>query len=200
MSLDELLIRRRHERRGAEAEVKAENYNLIVRRSVSDVVEAIGLTLPGSPLDERLTRNNVALMAPGSWGGKVLEKENSELHAISPGTFMRRRLVVGADAVIDGVSVFTVDGTDCVNVKAGASVLFRGCTFQRDLDSDTSMVTIDAAAKVVFLGCVFRGSGTTVAPMVQHAGPAANVQIAFCYNKTGNTLFTAGTATGTGNI
>jgi len=195
MSLNELIARgiRQQSNRFRE-------HNEVVRRRVADAVDALGLVLPGESFRERLLKGNALALAPGEHGGSVLDKEDTALQGVAPGAALTRRLVVENDAVIENITVSTDEGDNCVNVKSPATVVFRGCTFERPLTSATSVVAVDAGAKVVLLGCVFRGSATTAQPVVSHGGPAASVQIAFCYNKTGNTLFAGGTATGTGNV
>ena len=202
MSLDELLVRQLTDRRRKDRKRsdRVESYNKILRRRLSEIVTSLGVSMPGSPFREPRPSNKVALLAPGEYGGSTLRRPNSEVHALSPGTFMRRRLLIESDAVIDGMTLAARDGADCVSISSPAVVLFRGCTFERPDDIATSLVTVATGAKAVFVGCVFRGGATTALPVVAHGGAAANVQIAFSYNKTGNTLFTAGTATGTGNV
>ena len=200
MSLDELLVRQLNKGKRRRVD-RVEGFNKVLRRRISDIVKSLGVAMPGSPFREVRPSGNVALLAPGEYGGNTLSRPDSEIHALSPGTFMRRRLLIESDAVIDGMTLASREGDDCVSISSPAVVLFRGCTFERPDDVASSFVTIATGAKAVFVGCVFRGGGTTALLVVSHAGAAANVQIAFSYNKTGSpTLFTAGTATATGNI
>lgn len=209
MSLNELWLNRRRKEKPKEYDGKlvikppaaaAEGFNEIVRRKLGDIASALNLVMPGSKFDEPRVANNVALFAPGEYGGISMTKLMSEAHAISPGTFFRRHMDISSDAVVDGLTLAGEDGLGCAIVRAGATAVFRGCTFERPTDSTSYMVLVEAGAKAIMLGCVFRGAGTTAVPMVSHGGAAASVQIAFCYNLTGNTLFTPGTATGTGNL
>jgi len=200
MSLNELIARGIREQ-----SERFRQYNEVVRRRAADAVDSLGLVLSGESFKERLLKNNSLALAPGEHGGSVLDREDTALQGVAPGAVITRRLVVESDAVIDNITISTGDGPNCVNIKSPATVIFRGCVFERPLDSSTVVVAVDAGAKAVFLGCVFRGSGPAVSPVVSHAGPAASVQIAFCYNKTNpsgaaNTLFSGGTATGTGNV
>jgi len=118
---------------------------------------------------------------------------------------MSRPVTCEKDAVVDGV-VFSMDGafsSPSVTVRVGAVVIFRNCIFERPGDDAQSHVLVEETGKATFVGCVFRGSTVTASPVVSHsvAGPGlgSDVQIAYSYNNTGNTLFAAGTAVGTGN-
>lgn len=207
MSLAELLLRGVVASREPAAAAKEEEYNAIVRQRVSDTVDALNLVLPGELFTEDRLANNASLLAPGEHGGAVFTRPSTDLWGAGPRAIIAKRVVFERSAVVDGIhfsTTETADGKDeCATVRVGAVVVFRGCTFERPLDSTSSMVVVDTGAKVTLLGCVFRGSGTTVAPVVQHSvGPAppdTDVQIAFCYNQTGNTLATAGSAIETGN-
>jgi hypothetical protein len=207
VSLNEIWLKKRAKTRVGTDEAKdaptpaAQGFNDIVRRKLGDIASALRLTMPGSTFKETRAANNTFLLAPGGYGGATLSKTLSEMHAVSPGARMDRGLNLVGSAVIDGVLLAGSGPEGCAVVRSTATVIFRGCTFERPTDSVQSMVTVETSGRAIFLGCVFRGSGTTVLPMISHGGPAANVQVAFCYNATGNpTLFTPGTATGTGNI
>tara|TARA_R100000697_G_scaffold2108_1_gene4772 strand:+ start:620 stop:1225 length:606 start_codon:yes stop_codon:yes gene_type:complete len=200
--LNELWLAKRQGRTPKQKDTAAaEGFNEIVRRKLGDIASALSLVMPGSKFEEPRIANNVSLFAPGEYGGLTMSKVMSEAHAISPGTFFRKHLEVTSSVVVDGLTLAGEDELGCAVVRAGATAIFRNCTFERPLTSTSYMVLVEAGAQAIMLGCVFRGSGTTATPLVSHTGAAASVQIAFCYNFTGNpTLFTPGTATGTGNL
>tara|TARA_R100000353_G_scaffold28972_1_gene24130 strand:+ start:18029 stop:18634 length:606 start_codon:yes stop_codon:yes gene_type:complete len=195
-----LLNRRSDQGLGSSGGQIAVGFNEIVRRKLGNIASALNLVMPGSKFEEPRIANNVSLFAPGEYGGISMTKVMSEAHAISPGTFFRKHADISANVVVDGLTLASEDELGCVTVRAGYTAVFRGCTFERPSESTSHMVLVEAGARAIMLGCVFRGSGVTSLPMVSHTGAAADVQIAFCYNRTGNTLFTPGTATGTGNL
>jgi hypothetical protein len=183
---------------------KLEEYNAIVRRKAMEAIEALALVLPGELFTEDRLIRNTKLLAPGSHGGAILTKPHTDLWAAGPGAYITKRVVIEQDAVLDGLVISTTDLTagsdECVTVRAGATVVFRGCTFERPTDSTSSMVVVESTAKATLFGCVFRGSGTTSSRVVAHpVGAATDVQIAFCYNSTVNTLGVAADVTMTGN-
>jgi hypothetical protein len=196
VSLYEMMLAKRGNR--------VEGYNMSLRRRIHGLVESINLVLPGENLTESRVQNNVFNVAPGDHGGSTLTKADTEIRSVGAGAVIKRPTVCSGDAIMDGVTFST--GTDTgpsVSVNSPAVVLFRGCVFEKPGDDVDSHVYVEEGAKATFVGCVFRGSGTTAAPVVSHTvagvGVITDVQIAFSYNKTGNTLFTAGTATATGN-
>ncbi len=211
MSLVEILQRNTrtgrvlHDAALLEAEsTKLEEYNAIVRRKAMEAIEALALVLPGELFTEDRLIRNTKLLAPGSHGGAILTKMHTDLWAAGPGAYITKRVVIEQDAVLDGLVISTTDlvsGSDeCVTVRAGATVIFRSCTFERPTDSTSSMVVVESTAKATLIGCVFRGSGTTSSHVVAHpVGAATDVQIAFCYNSTVNTLGVAADVTMTGN-
>ena len=206
MSINEIVVRQlRKQGEGISERLKLDEFNTLVRRRVETFIDAIGAILPGEMFTSSTKKDNAFLVTAGSHTGAIFDKPDTDLRAIGPGAVFERRLILEADAVIEGVTLSgdplgELLGTGCVHVKSPAVVIFRGCAFERPEDSVTSMVIIDDGAKVTLLGCVFKGSGTTSSPVVYHpAGAATDVQIAYSYNKTGNTLFTPGDATSTGN-
>ena len=204
MSLSEILSRRLHGAREKHESSKLEEFNTIVRRKALEMAEALALVLPGELFTEDRLANNTSLLAPGSHGGAELNKPMTSIWGVGPGTTLTKRVVINKDAVLDGLVISTTDLTsgsdECVVVRAGATAIFRGCTFERPGDSTSSMVVVEDGAKATMVGCVFRGGGTTASVMVAHpAGLATDVQIAFCYNRTVNTLGNAADVTMTGN-
>jgi len=202
MSLNEILVRNLRTGTGAQASrlLKLEEFNVLIRRRVQRIVDALGLTLPGEKLSEFKLQENTVTLA-GEHGGGIFRKPDATLFGAGPNARMRKRVVVEADAVFDRMTMSApIEDLRCVLVKSPAVVLFRGCVFERPLDATTPFIEVEAGAKVTLLGCVFRGGGTTASPVVLHAGLPADVQIAFSYDRTGNALlFNVGTATGTGN-
>lgn len=175
-------------------------YNLLIRRRLANAVESLGIIEPGNVMREVKKSGNLFSLSPGSHGGASMTMPDTEIHGLGPGAVVSRPVSFTEDAVVDGLAFSTGEGAASVMVNGDAVVVLRGCTFERPGSDTGSHVAVANGAKVILLGCVFRGGGTTASPVVRHGGPAANVQIGFCYNKTGNTLFTAGTATSTGNI
>ena len=180
-------------------------YNQSVRQQTQRTIDEIDVVLPGDKIEEPRRANNTISLAPGSHGGAELQATNTQVSSIGAGATFNRRVVVGADAIFDGVTFSTTrkatSQDDCVTVRSPARVVFRGCTFIRPGDSTSSFVYVADGAKVVMVGCVFTGSGTTSSKVVAHpSGTATDVQVAFCYNATGNTLGDAGDITMTGNI
>ena len=180
-------------------------FNMLVRRRVNQTVESLGVVLPGNAMTEWKEKNNIFALAPGEHGGKILTKPDTEIHALAPGAIITKPLDINADAVIDGVTLMppVVSGS-LVTVRRQTplpTVVFRNCTFEQTADATSAHVTIESGPKVILIGCVFRGSGTTVTPVVDHpVGAATDVQVAFCYNNTGNTLGNAADVTLTGNV
>ncbi len=176
-------------------------FNLLVRRRLFGALESLGIVMPGEAVSEPLRQQNLLTLAPGSHGGSILKKEDTELHGAAPGAVITMPLTINADAVIDGVTINTAAGSGpLVTVNGGVSI-FRGCTFEKPPNDVGSQVLVGSLARATFLGCVFRGSGTTASVVVSHpAGAATRVQVAFCYNKTGNTLGNAADVTMTGNL
>jgi hypothetical protein len=206
LSINEIISRQLRVQGAAISEQhQLDEFNILVRRRLEAAVDAIGAILPGGAFDEERKKDNTFLVTAGQHAGAIFDKPDTDLRAIGPGAIFGRRIVLEADAVIEGVTLSGDDagealGSACAHVKSPAVVIFRGCAFERPEDSVASMVLVDDGAKVTMLGCVFKGSGTTSSPVVSHpAGAATDVQIAYSYNKTGNTLFTPGDATGTGN-
>tara|TARA_R110000824_G_scaffold330135_2_gene516927 strand:+ start:1888 stop:2487 length:600 start_codon:yes stop_codon:yes gene_type:complete len=177
-------------------------FNMLVRRRISQTVESLGVVLPGNSMTEWMEKNNIFALSPGEHGGKVLTKVDTEIHAPAPGAVITRPLDITADAVIDGVMIAPSSSEGVlVTVRAAAKVVFRGCTFEQPGAETSSHITVEDGGKAVLLGCVFRGSATSASPVVAHpAGAATDVQVAFCYNKTGNTLGVGADVTMTGNI
>jgi hypothetical protein len=204
MSLVEILQRNARTARAQHESSNLEEYNAVVRRKAMEAIEALALVLPGELFTEDRLIRNTKLLAPGSHGGAILTKAHTDLWAAGPGAYITKRVVIEKDAVLDGLVISTTDLTpgadECVTVKAGATVIFRGCTFERPTDSTSSMVVVEDTAKATLIGCVFRGSGTTSSLVVAHpVGAPADVQIAFCYNNTVNILGDAADVTMTGN-
>ena len=196
MSLYEMMLAQRGNRVGG--------YNMSLRRRIHGFVESLNLVLPGDSITESLLQNNVFNVAPGDHGGNTFTKTDTEIRAVGAGAAITRPVVCDSDAVMDGVRFSTATATGAsVSINSPAVVLFRGCVFEKPGDDTDSHVYVEEGAKATFIGCVFRGSGTTASPVVSHTvagvGVITDVQIAFSYNKTGNTLFTALTATATGN-
>lgn len=175
-------------------------YNLLVRRRLASAVESLGIIEPGNAMKEVKKKGNLFSLSPGSHGGAAMSMPDTEIHGLGPGAVVNRPVSFTSDAVVDGVTFSTGEGPASVRVNGTAVVVLRNCTFERPEDDVFSHIAVATGAKAIVLGCVFRGSGTTAVPVVNHGGAAANVQIGFCYNKTGNTLFTGGTATSTGNV
>ena len=202
MSLNEILVRNLRTGTGAQAGrlLKLEEFNVLIRRRVQRIVDALGLTLPGEKLSEFKLQENTVTLA-GEHGGAVFDKPDTTVFGAGPGARMNKRVVIEADAIFDRITVSApIEDARCVLVKSPAVVLFRGCVFERPDDATTPFVEVENGAKVTLLGCVFKGGGTTANPVVLHVGAAADVQIAFSYDRTGNALlFNVGTATGTGN-
>jgi len=168
-------------------------FNMLLRRRVSQTVESLGVVLPGNAMVEWKEKNNVFALSPGLHGGKIIAKPDTEIHAPAPGAIITKPLDITTDAVIDAVAVMPPSASGVlVTVRAGASAVIRGCTFEQPGDETSSHINIEDGGKLVLLGCVFRGSATSSDYVVAHAvGAATDVQVALCYNKTGNTLFTA---------
>jgi len=180
-------------------------FNMLLRRRVNRAVESLGVVLPGDAITEWKKRGNVFALSPGEHGGNILTKPDTEIHALGPGAFITKPLEITADAVIDGVTMMPpVSSGSLVTVRRQATavtVVFRSCTFEQPADETAAHVTVESSAKVVLIGCIFRGGGTTATPVVDHPiGPATDVQVAFCYNNTGNTLGLGADVTLTGNV
>lgn len=185
-------------------------FNALVRRRVFEMVESLGIIMPGEPVTEPNKRQNLLLLAPGAHGGNSFRKIDTELHALAPGAVLTKPLTIEEDAVIDGITFSGASGdVPLVTVGTGTTVfrtVFRGCTFEKPTDDISAHVSITTGAKVILVGCVFRGSGSSATPVVDHPiGLATDVQIAFCSNKTNpggapNTLGDPADVTLTGNI
>lgn len=176
-------------------------FNALVRRRIIEVVESLGINMPGDPVVETLKQKNLFLFAPGRHGGNIFKKPDTELHALAPGAVVTMPLTVEDDTVIDGIVFSTATGTGPLVTISGGTTVFRGCTFEKPADDTSAHVSVANGPKSILIGCVFRGSGTTATPVVDHpAGAATDVQVAFCYNKTGNTLGLAADVTLTGNV
>ncbi len=173
-----------------------DRFNTIVRRKVSGETGALDLMMPGARLSTNLKKNNSALLARGTHGGAVIDKNGADVRAAGGGATMSRRVTVNADATFAGVTFTSRTGEGAlVVVNSPAAAVFRGCVFEKPEDDTSSMVTVGDGGKAAFTECVFRGSATTASPVISHPlGAATDVQVAFCYNGTGNTLVTGGTA------
>jgi hypothetical protein len=131
-------------------------FNTLMRRRVFDVMDSLGIIMPGEPAIEPLKKQNLLLLSPGAHGG---------------------------------ITFSAAAGTGPLVTVSGGTTVFRGCTFEKPGDDTASQVSVASGPKAILLGCVFRGSGTTASRVVDHpVGAATDVQVAFCYNKTGNTL------------
>lgn len=168
-----------------------EGYNEMVRRRLAFDFDSIGIVSPGSMLTSHLKKNNAGVLTRGSYGGAVVDKPGTDVRAISGGANLERTVTIGADCAFHGVGFGPgVGAASLVDVSTGASAVFIGCTFEASADKTSSFVSIASGAKAVFLGCVFRGGGATPSPVIAHAGTdPLNVQVAYCYNATGNALF-----------
>jgi hypothetical protein len=176
-------------------------FNTLVRRRMFEMMDSLGIIMPGESVAEPLKRQNLLLLAPGAHGGNIFKKPDTELHALAPGAVVTRPLFIEDDAVIDGVIFSAAAGTGPLVTVSGGTTVFRGCTFEKPEDDTASQVSVTSGPKAILLGCIFRGSGTTASRVVDHpAGAATDVQVAFCYNKTGNTLGNAADITMTGNL
>jgi len=176
-------------------------FNALVRRRIFEVIGSLGLIAPGDPITETLKRGNTFALAPGDHGGNIFDKPDTELVAPVPGAVVTKALTINDDAVIDGVVFNTPTGSGALVTVTGGTTVFRGCTFEKPEDDTSSHVSVASGPKAILIGCVFRGSGTTANRVVDHpAGAATDVQVAFCYNKTGNTLGNAADITMTGNV
>lgn len=188
---------------------KREFFNLIARRNLGATVNALNVVMPNEDMNEWKIKDNVFALSPGTHGGKTLTKKDSELHGLGPGATMSKPVLIEQDAVIDGltIAIRQQDGTGSmlsdplITVKATAKVMIRNCTFEQRDSSEAAHIHIESGGKAVVIGCVFKGAATSSTPVVNHpVGAATDVQVAYCYNRTGNTLGSAADVTLTGNI
>ena len=192
---------------------RLEFFNLVAQRNMGVTLGALNVVLPGSSMSEQNLKGNRFALAPGVHGGKIITRQDTELHGLGPGAIMSMPLTIEQDAVIEGLVISlssedrsgtaTVPGAaePLVTVKAAARVVIRNCVFHQSANSTSAHVQVDDGGKAVLIGCVFKGTASSTTPVVDHpAGAATDVQVAFCYNRTGNTLGDAADVTMTGNI
>ena len=163
-------------------------FNHKVRDDVATLLDTLGIEpAPSSFPQPRSTNNNISLTA-GSHGGASLTKEDTRVRAIPAGVEMTRTLSVSRDCEVDGVhftSVSTAVATASLVSLEGTSVsVFRGCVFEKSSVDEPTYISVATGAKAIFVGCVFRGNTGAAGDLFSHAGPAGNVQLLGCYNKT----------------
>ncbi len=189
-----------------ELRTKIEEYNALIRRRIADLVDSIGLIPAGEAPQETLLQNNNILLARGAHGGKTLLAEDTHMAGIGPGAVMDRQVIVRSDAVFDNVTFSQGSGdplstsTTTLIVGTSGTVVARNCIFEMHVDNPYFHVVIQAGGKAVFIGCVFRGGAAAPLDVIRHSGAAADVQVAYCHNKTPRPLANPAFVTLTGNI
>jgi hypothetical protein len=163
-----------------------------VREDVRSLVSDLNVTLPSEVVQEVKKKDNVITLAPGSYGGFSLEKADTLLQAMGPGSEINRQVSISQDCVVDGVTFVNSDPDHTgvlVKVNATSTVIFRGCVFNRTSTSlDASLVEFTSGGRGIFVGCLFRGEVSAATQVVANPGAAANVQMVASYNKTGGAL------------
>tara|TARA_R100000963_G_C4642227_1_gene105857 strand:- start:87 stop:680 length:594 start_codon:yes stop_codon:yes gene_type:complete len=149
---------------------------------VTRAVNALGLTLPGSSIEEIKSEDNVFLLGSGPFGGPTLTKPYTHLGGL-PGTRVTRQLLLEEKAIIDGITFENAPSSagTLIKVRDTGVVLFRNCIFDNNLpDGSKVWIALESGARCVFLGCLWRGGDGAGGTLVNNAGVAANVHIAGC--------------------
>lgn len=197
----------------AATDERLEFFNLVAQRNVGITLGALNVVLPGGSMSEPNLKSNRFALAPGRHGGKILTRQDTELYGLGPGAIVTMPVTAEQDAILEGIT-FSLSSEDrsptgvtadaaspLVLIKEGAKVVIRNCVFRQSGNSTAAHVQVDDGGSAVLVGCVFKGTATSATPVVDHpAGAATDVQVAFCYNRTGNTLGDPARITMTGNI
>lgn len=178
----------------------ATQINALQQNQAEDVITALELTLPFTPITEPKIAFNVINLAAGDFGGATLLKENTRVLG-NGGTRITMKVICKADAMFNNVHFISTptlprrNNRDyLVRVQNTSSVCFTNCIFEKsegDLQSavianNQAFVIVDAWSSASFTSCIFTGSVTgsgfvTVNKNVE----SGSVGILGCINKTG---------------
>jgi hypothetical protein len=146
------------------------------------VVNAIGLALPGSSIEEIKNEENVFLLGAGMFGGATLTKPYTHVGGF-PGTKVMRFVLLEEKAIIDGITFENAPSSvgTLIKVRDTATVLFRNCIFDNSLtDGSKIWIDLESGARCIFVGCLWRGGDGSGGTLVNNAGVAASVHIVGC--------------------
>ena len=165
--------------------------------SSDDVISAVNsldINSLSRPIEEGAIGHNRWLLGAGAHGGAVIR-------GAGVGAIQGASLMSGVRGAIkctnNSMTVFsgleftpnTSSENPLIVVDSGAEVCILGCVFSVSRSSTNSMITIADRGKATILSCVFSGMGPSTNPVIANAGAPGNVQVGFCHNKTGNSLF-----------
>lgn len=179
---------------------REETNDIAHAEQTTQMVESLGLLLPGSVPDESLKQLNRYNLGSGAYGAFSHDKPHGHIRGLSAGARFTRRCSFEASATVVGVEFSDDDdltAPDLVHVIVTGDpikVMFVGCTFRRGASNGPHHVLVDATARVVFVGCTFLGASNVSGDVISHAGAIGNVQVVACMSHTGNSL---GTVTAT---
>jgi hypothetical protein len=166
--------------------------DLGVREGVRSLVSGLDVTTPDEVVTEIRKKDNIITLAPGTYGGFTLEKEDTLLESMAALSEVNRQVSITKDCVIDGVTFVNQDPDHVgilVKVNATSTVMFRGCVFHRTSSNrDASLVDFASGGRGIFIGCLFKGTIASTAQTITNPAAASNVQVVASYNKTSGAL------------
>jgi len=153
-----------------------------------EVIQTLGLTLPGAPQDEPKADKNRFNLVDGNYPGMAVTKTNTHINALTAEATFTTQLYMEQNALIDGVLFHSGprNRAALAVVGAGRTCVLRNCVFEK-VEEDTSfhIELADANAKMIAIGCIFRGPSKT-STILTNPGIAANAVFVGCFDETGN--------------
>jgi hypothetical protein len=170
-----------------------------LQADTAGLLNGMSLTTTDTPMVEDALANNRWLLSAGVHGGVALTKPGpSAIQGVSLESRVNGQIRCGGytTTVISGIELNNVDkeGAALLEVAANGRVIVSNCVFAQSPTTTLPAIELNTGSKAVITNCVFTGMGTTPNTVINHSGSPANVQVAFCHNLTGNTLFTPAVA------
>ena len=167
-----------------------------LQADVIALMNGMSLTTVATPMVEEALGNNRWLLSAGFHGGVALKQSaTGAVQGISLESRVngKIRCEAGTTTIISGLEINNVDTTAGPLIEAanGARVIVSNCVLAQSLTTDAPAIELETGCKAIIRGCIFTGMGTTTNTVIDHRAAPGDVQVAFCHNLTGNTLFTA---------
>tara|TARA_R110002020_G_scaffold30836_4_gene96842 strand:+ start:4845 stop:5459 length:615 start_codon:yes stop_codon:yes gene_type:complete len=175
---------------GADASLAEIDENATVNQK-TDIINALAtdIVMPNQALEQLPKLDYGGLLLAGSHGGFEAKGSRTTVNG-SPGSVVRKQIVVTGNVVLSNMTLVCEGNTPAVVVRNNARLALNNCHIvksdnQQAVATDTYLL-METGSYAAFIGCVFYGNQSNTGALVynQDAGATNRGSVVGCVNLT----------------